>query len=87
MKIKSIFANEKVNEETIYVSLDTNKYNGLLRANDTASFIIDSLSEDTTEEEIVSKTMTHYSISEELARRSVLYILSQLRQLNLLEES
>ena len=87
MRIKQIFANEKVNEETIYVSLDTEKFNGLLRANETATFIINSLSENTTEENLVSKMMTHYCISEQVARRSVLRVISQLRELKLLEES
>ncbi len=86
MKIKNIFETEEINQENVLVSLDSKVFNGLIRSNTTAYFIIDCLKEETTEETIVEKMMGKYNISRETALNGVGKIVSQLRELNLLEE-
>ena len=43
MKLLNIFESEEINNEKVMVSLDSKKFNGLIRANETASYIIDCL--------------------------------------------
>ena len=86
MKIKNIFESEELNNERIMVSLDNAEFNGLIRANQTASFILDCLKEDCTIETIVQQMITVYGISKEKAYEGVCKIVSQLKELNLLVE-
>lgn len=86
MKIKKIFESETIGEENVMVSLNNRIFNGVIRANESATFILSCLNEDTTPQIVVSKLAEKYNISVELATKSVDKILSQLRDLNLLEE-
>lgn len=86
MKLKNIFESEELNNERIMVSLDNTKYNGLIRANKTASFILDCLAEDCTIETIVKKMTDIYDVKEEEAYLGVRKTILLLEELNLLEE-
>lgn len=86
MKIKDIFEEELIGTDKVMVSLDNNVLNGIVRANETASYIISRLKQDTTEDNIVFSICEKYNVDIELARKGVVKILSQLRELNLLEE-
>ena len=86
MKIKDIFEEELIGTDKVMVSLDNNVLNGIVRANETASYIISCLKQDTTEDNIVFSICEKYNVGIELARKGVVKILSQLRELNLLEE-
>ena len=86
MKIKNIFEEELIGSDTVMVSLDNTVLNGIVRANETASYIISCLKNETTEEQIISCVCDRYNVNEELALKGVTKILSQLRELNLIEE-
>lgn len=86
MKIKGIFEKEIFGDETVMVSLDSDIFNGIIRANETASFIIDCMREDTTPQVVISKLSDKYNISLDLASRSVNSIISKLKVINVLEE-
>jgi hypothetical protein len=86
MKIKDIFEEELIGSDKVMVSLDNTLLNGIVRANETASYIISCLKNETTEEQITSCVCTRYRINEDLAQKGVTKILSQLRELNLIEE-
>lgn len=86
MKIKDIFEEEMIGVDKVMVSLDNTILNGIIRTNETASYIISCLKSDTTEEEIISNVCNRYKINVELSRKGVAKILSQLRNLNLIEE-
>lgn len=85
MKIKNIFESETINDETIMVSMDNKEFNGLIRANSTAAFILTCLKEDITEEEIVNKLIHHYGIEESIAKKDVAKIIRQLSNAGLVE--
>lgn len=86
MKIKDIFEEELIGADKIMVSLDDAVLNGIVRTNETASYIVSCLKYETTEERIISNVCNRYKVDIELARKGVCKILSQLRELNLIEE-
>ena len=82
MKIKDIFEEELIGVDKVMVSLDNSVLNGIVRANETASYIISCLKQETTEEQIISNVCCRYNI----AQKGVSKILFQLRELNLIDE-
>lgn len=86
MKLLNIFESEEINNEKVMVSLDSEKFNGLIRANDTAGYIIDCLKNDTSENELIINMVKKYGITEERASLGVSIILKQLRELGLIIE-
>lgn len=86
MKLLNIFESEEINNEKVMVSLDSEKFNGLIRANDTAGYIIDCLKNDTSENELIINMVKKYGITEERASLGVSNILKQLRELGLIIE-
>lgn len=86
MKIKDIFEEELIGANKVMVSLDNSVLNGIVRANETASYIISCLKQETTEEQIISNVCCRYNINIELAQKGVSKILFQLRELNLIDE-
>ena len=86
MKLLNIFESEEINNEKVMVSIDCEKFNGLIRANNTASYIIDCLKNDISENEIITNMVKEYGITEERASQGVSSILNQLRELGLIIE-
>ena len=86
MKLKDIFEEEIIGTDKVMVSLDNTVLNGIVRANETASYILSCLKNETTEEQIISRVCNKYHIDVELAQKGVVKMLSQLRELNLIEE-
>ena len=65
---------------------ETKNFKGLLRANESASFILECLKEETTEEEIVEKMVKEYDASKEELAQDVHEVIEQLRTVKALEE-
>lgn len=86
MKLLNIFESEEINNEKVMVSLDSKKFNGLIRANETASYIIDCLKNDISEKEIINNMIDKYCITEERASQGVSSIINQLKELGLIIE-
>ena len=86
MKLKDIFEEEIIGTDKVMVSLDNSVLNGIVRANETASYILSCLKNETTEEQIISSVCNRYHVDVELAQKGVVKMLSQLRELNLIEE-
>ena len=84
MKIKSIFEFEEINNELIMVSLDSDLFNGLIKVNDSAAFIINCLKEETNEKDIVNKMVEYYQINKDEATKGLNKVLLKLKELNLL---
>ena len=57
MKLNPKFLTHETKGEHITVSTTGTKFNGLIRSNPTAAFIVESLKNDTTESEIVDKML------------------------------
>ena len=65
--------------EHITVSTTGTKFNGLIRSNATAAFIVESLKTDTTQAEVVDKLLAKYDVDRATAEKDVANIIGKLR--------
>ena len=79
LKLNSGFIVHSDGEEKLLVSTGSVEFSGLVRSNATAGFIIGCLEHETTEDEIVAKMLKKWDVSDQIARRDVRKIISQLR--------
>ena len=76
-----------MNDETqIMVSIDSSLFSGIVRSNETAAFVIDSLKEETDIESIVKKILSEYEVSEEKAREDIGKVIDTLKTIGALDE-
>ncbi len=86
MKLKSGFVTQEIGDTQFLVSLGGEQFNGLVRSNKTAAFIVDRLKEETSEEAIVDAMCARYDAPRDLIRGDVRGILDKLRSIRALEE-
>ena len=65
---------------------EAKEFKGLLRANETASFVLECLKEETTEEEIVQKMAEEYDAPIDVLTEDVHEVIERLRIVKALEE-
>ena len=85
MKIKDIFMVETVDQDQFMVCLDSNVFSGMIQLNETAAFIINSLKEETSVDEIVDKMILEYEVDKEQAKMGVESLVQQLYNINALD--
>lgn len=81
MKLKKEFITHETNGEYIMVSAGNTKFNGLVRSNRTAGFIIDCLKSETSESEIIEKMLKKYDAPKKIISadvRKVIYTLCEI---------
>lgn len=61
-------------------------FHGMIRNNETAHFIYELLTSETTEDSLVNELLKKYNVDEKSARKDVDRILQQLRNAGLLDE-
>ena len=86
MKLKDGFITHESEGEHITVSAGGSAFNGLIRSNKTAGFIVECLKEDTTEEAIVEKMLALYDAPRQVIASDVAKILADLREIGVLDE-
>ncbi len=86
MKLKDGFITHETEGEMIMVSAGNTQFNGLTRSNRTASFIVNCLKQETTEQQIVAAMLEKYDASEEVIAADVKKILNTLRKIGALDE-
>lgn len=86
MKLKEGLITHETGEEQIMVSAGAVSFNGLVRSNQTAAFIVDCLKTETTEQEIVSRMLAKYDAPETVIAGDVKGILDKLRSIGVLDE-
>ena len=86
MKLKKNFVTQDVGDSQVMVSTGRTDFNGMVKSNKTAAFIINCLKTDTTKDEIVNKMLEKYDASEEDIRRAVDKVLESLRKIGAIEE-
>ena len=86
MKLNSGFITHNDGEQKLLVSTGATKFSGLVRSNPTAGFIIECMETETTEDEIIAKMRKKWDVSDEIARRDVRKIVSQLRGIGAIDE-
>lgn len=86
MKLNNKFIAHNDGEEKLLVSTGAAGFSGLVRGNPTAGFIIDCLSEETTEDEIAARMQEKWNVSDEIARRDIRKIVKQLTDIGAIDE-
>ena len=86
MKLKDGFLVHNTGDEQVIVGVGGVNFNGLVRSNPTAAFIVDCLKEETTESEIVDKMLEKYDALETVIECDVKRIVGQLREIGAIDE-
>ncbi len=86
MKLKSSFITQDIDDTQFLVPLGGEAFQGIVRSNKTAAFIVDCLKEETTEEGIVDKMCATYDAPRTEIAADVKKILDTLRGIHALEE-
>lgn len=86
MKINKGFIAHNDGEDTLLVSTGASKFSGLVRSNPTAGFIINCLTSDTSEAEIVSKMQKEFDAPKDVLERDVKKIIDQLRKIGAIDD-
>lgn len=86
MKLNSGFITHNDGDDKLLVSTGATRFSGLVRSNSTAGFIIECLEKETTEDEIVAKMQEKWEVSDEIARRDVRKIVTQLKGIGAIDD-
>lgn len=86
MKLKEGFITHQSGEEHIMVSAGAAAFNGMIRSNATAGFILECLKNPVTKEEIVEKLLAKYDASREQVTKDVEAVLQQLREIGAIDD-
>ena len=81
MKLNPKFLTHETKGEHITVSTTGTQFNGLIRSNPTAAFIIEALKTDTTESELVDKLLAKYDVDRPTAEKDVADLIGKLRSI------
>ena len=86
MKLKSDFITQTIEDTQFLVPIGAEAFQGIVRSNQMAAFIVDCLKADTTEEKIVDAMCAKYDAPRAEIAADVKEIISTLRGINALEE-
>jgi hypothetical protein len=86
MKLKSDFITQDIEDTQFLVPLGGESFQGIVRSNKTAAFIVDCLKEETTAEAIVDAMCEKYDAPRATIAADVAEILDTLRGIHALEE-
>ena len=86
MKLKSDFITQDIEDTQFLVPLGGESFQGIVRSNKTAAFIVNCLKEETTAEAIVDAMCQKYDAPRETIAADVAEILDTLRGIHALEE-
>jgi hypothetical protein len=81
MKLNPKLLTHETKGEHITVSTTGTQFNGLIRSNPTAAFIIETLKTDTTESELVDKLLAKYDVDRPTAEKDVADLIGKLRSI------
>lgn len=86
MKLKDNFITQDIDGTQFLVAVGEASFNGIVRSNKTAAFIVDCLKEETTPEQIVGAMCNQYDAPKERIEADVDMILNKLRGIGALDE-
>lgn len=86
MKLSKDFLTHNTGDDAVLVSTGKAEFSGVVRGNKTLGAILDILKADTTEDEIVRKMKERFDASEEIIRKDVNKVLTELRNIGALDE-
>ncbi len=86
MRLKDGFITHKSNGEHITVTAGNMTFNGMIRSNETAGFIVECLKESITREQLLEKMLEKYEVSREQLEQDVDKILELLQKIDAIED-
>ena len=86
MKLREGFITHESNGEHITVTAGNTAFNGMIRSNSTAGFIVECLKSDVTREDIVEKMLAKYDAAREQIEADVDKILEQLQSIGAIDD-
>ena len=86
MKLKPDFITQTIEDTQFLVPIGAQSFQGIVRSNKTAAYIVDCLKEETSEKAIVDAMCRKYDAPREEIAADVAEIISTLRRINALEE-
>ena len=86
MKLKPTFIAQNIDDTQFLVPIGAEAFQGVVRSNKTAAFIVDCLKEATTEDKIVDAMCAKYDAPRATVAADVGEILDTLRKIDALEE-
>ncbi len=85
MKLRSEFITQQIDDTQVMVAEGGEVFNGIVRSNATAAFIVDMLSEEVSRDDIVDAMCARYDAPREVISADVDRILDTLRSIGALE--
>lgn len=85
MKLKKTFLTHNTGNDTIMVAVGHEKFSGFVRANRTASFIIECLKKETTEQQIVECITAKFDVDTLTAQNDVRNIIEKLKTIGAID--
>jgi NAD(P)H-flavin reductase len=85
MKLKNGFITHNDGNQQIMIGAGT-EFNGLVKSNQTAAFIIDCLKSETTEDEIITKMLEKYNAPKEVISVDVKKVIAELRKIGAIDD-
>lgn len=86
MKLKKEMLMHSMDDSQVMVSVDKNVFSGIVTGNNTASFILESLKEETTPDAIKQAMFEKYDAPKEVISRDVDDIIEKLRSIGVIDE-
>lgn len=88
MKLKNGIVQSKVGEDYVVVAMGEagRNFNGMVRNNATAAFLVERMLKETSEDELVASLLEEYEVDEATARRDVKHTIETFRNAGLLDE-
>lgn len=86
MKLKEDFITQEIHDTQFLVPVGAESFQGIVRSNKTAAFIVNCLKEETTEEKIVDAMCAKYDAPRDTIAADVKEILDTMRKIGALEE-
>ncbi len=81
MKLKEGFVTQEIGGSQVMVAVNGEAFNGMVRSNETAGYIVSLLKNDTTKEEIVKTMLKEFDASEEQVSKDVDMVITKLREI------
>ena len=85
MKLKKEFVTYDTDGKQIMVSVDTKRFSGMVKSNETAAFIINCLKEETDADSIVEKMLQEYDAPREVIASDVQKVIDKLQEIGALD--
>ena len=86
MKLKDDFITQTIEDTQFLVATGTESFQGIVRSNQTAAFIVDCLKNETTEEAIVDAMCAEYDAPRDVIASDVKEVLDTLRKIDAITE-